>query len=75
MELTNRSTSPKEHDASVAKKLGKGATTPMGAPKDRGVTDAEAIRVDPDVVSSNAFINVIPCQMGPDIANWAVLFR
>jgi YD repeat-containing protein len=55
MELMNRVTSPKENDASVAKNLGKVRRYLWGAPKDRGVTDAEAIRVDPDIVSSNVY--------------------
>jgi YD repeat-containing protein len=55
MELMNRVTSPEEDDASVAKKLGKVRRYLWGAAKDRGVTDAEAIRVDPDVVSSNVY--------------------
>ena len=55
MELMNRATSSKENDASVAKKLGKVRRYLWGAPKDKGVIDAEAIRVDPDVVSSNVF--------------------
>jgi trypsin len=55
MELMNRVTSPREHDASVAKPLGKVRRYLWGSNGDHLGTDAEAIRVDPDVVSGNVF--------------------
>ena len=54
LELANRDKSPEESPED-AKKLGLVRRYAWGSPGDRGVTDAEAVRIDPDVRSGNVF--------------------